>query len=201
MKSLRYISVSLLVIFFALGCTRKKSQDQQHQENIKNAMSSTNAREMTTDYTKAVAVIHPTEGNNAMGTVTFVQTDNGINVHAEIKGLSPGLHGYHVHLYGDCTARDGTSAGTHFNFEGSSLNPPANIDHITGDLGNLNANNSGAATADTSIAIASLNGPKSIIGRAVVIHEKANDPSQPPIGAAGSRLGCGVIGIANTGTE
>jgi len=198
MKSLEYISVSLLLILFALGCTRKEAQNQ---EDMKNAMSSTNAQEMATHFTKAVAVIHPTAGNNAMGTVTFEQTDNGVKVHADVKGLSPGLHGYHVHLYGDCTAPDGTSAGTHFNFEGSSLNPPADIDHITGDLGNLDANDNGDATADTMIAIATLNGTKSIIGRAIVVHEKANDPSQPPIGAAGSRLGCGVIGIANTGTE
>lgn len=195
MKSFKIASLSLFIILLGIGCAQKKAPNQESET------TNPSTKKMTTNYTKAVAVIHPTEGNNAMGTVTFEQTNDGVKVHADVKGLSQGLHGYHVHLYGDCTAPDGTSAGTHYNFEGSSLNPPADIDHITGDLGNLDANESGEAMADTTIAVATLNGSKSIIGRAVVVHEKANDPSQPPIGAAGSRLGCGVIGIANTGTE
>ncbi|MGD8427170.1 MAG: superoxide dismutase family protein [Balneolaceae bacterium] len=191
MKSFKYVSLGIFLMLFSFGCSQKQSNENEMDESMNNG----------TNYTKAVAVVHPTEGNTAMGTVTFEKVDDGIQVHAEFKGLSEGMHGFHIHLYGDCTASDGTSAGTHFNFEGSSLNPPADIDRITGNLGNLNANADGEAIADTLIANAVLNGAKSIIGRAVIVHEKANDPSQPPIGAAGSRLGCGVIGIANTGTE
>ncbi|HHL72470.1 MAG TPA: superoxide dismutase family protein, partial [Bacteroidetes bacterium] len=42
----------------------------------------------------------------------------------------------------------------------------------------------------------SLNGPNSIIGRGVIVHEKADDMTSQPTGAAGARLACGVIGIA-----
>lgn len=191
MKLFKNLSFVVLLILLTTSCVKKEAQ----QHNIDQE------EEAASSFTKAVAVIYPTQGNNASGTVTFEQTDNGVKVYTDAKGLSPGPHGYHIHLYGDCSATDGTSAGTHFNFEGSSLNPPADIDYITGDLGNLDANDKGEAAADTTIANATLNGTKSIIGRAVVVHEKANDPSQPPIGAAGPRLGCGVIGIANTGTE
>jgi len=191
MKLSKYLSLVLMLMLFTISCAEKEAQDNDMDEGETSA----------TNFTKAVAVVHPTEGNKAMGTVTFEQTSQGVKVHTEMNGLSSGMHGYHIHLYGDCTAPDGTSAGTHFNFEGSSLNPPADIDRITGNLGNLNANDSGEAIADTLIPNATLNGAKSIIGRSVVVHAKANDPSQPPIGAAGSRLGCGVIGIANTGTE
>lgn len=145
---------------------------------------------------RAVAVLHPTEGNDVAGTVTFTPADEGLRVTAQVSGLAPGGHGYHIHLYGDCSAADGTSAGTHFNLEGSSLNPPEDIDRITGDLGNLQAGDDGTARHQAVIENASLIGAKSIIGRAVIVHAKASDPSQPPIGAAGARQACGVIGIA-----
>ena len=48
---------------------------------------------------------------------------------------------------------------------------------------------------DTVIKHATLHGPYTIIGRSVVVHAKPNDPASPPMGEAGSRLACGVIGI------
>lgn len=144
----------------------------------------------------AVAVVHATEGNEVSGTIRFTPADDGLRVNAEVSGLPGDRHAYHVHLYGDCSADDGTSAGTHFNFLGSSTNPPADIDRITGNLGDLDADAEGKATHATLVENASLTGPKSIIGRSVVVHASANDPEQPPIGGAGPRLACGVIGIA-----
>ena len=37
-----------------------------------------------------------------------------------VEGLPAGTHGYHVHMYGDCSSDDGTSAGPHLNFHGPS---------------------------------------------------------------------------------
>ena len=146
----------------------------------------------------AVAVLHGTEGNDDVSaTIRFTPEDGGLAYTTEAEGLEPGEHGYHIHLYGDCSAADGTSAGTHFNLEGSSKNPPEDIDRITGDLGNLDVGDDGTAEHDGMIEGASLTGAKAIIGRGIIIHEKANDPDQPPIGAAGSRQACGVIGIAD----
>ena len=145
----------------------------------------------------AVAILYPTAGNEVRGTVHFRPSGNNLTIDTTATSLSPGEHGYHVHIYGDCAAPDGTSAGTHFNFEGSSLNPPEDIGHITGNLGTLMADQNGNAEHSAEIENATLSGPKSIIGRAVIVHAKANDPAQPPIGAAGSRVACGVIGIAD----
>lgn len=144
----------------------------------------------------AIAVLHATEGNDVSGTVRFTPANGGVRVNAEVSNLSEGPHGYHVHLYGDCSADDGTSAGTHFNFLGSSTNPPADIDRITGNLGDLVANARGEASHEALVENAALTGPKSMIGRSVVVHASGNDPEQPPIGGAGPRVACGVIGIA-----
>ncbi len=145
----------------------------------------------------AIAVMYPTEGQQVTGIVEFLESDSedGVRVMTRIKNLPAGSHGYHIHLYGDCSSGDAESAGTHFNFTGSSENPPKDIKHITGDLGELDAGENGEAEAEVTIKNAQLQGAYSIIGRSVIIHEKGNDPQSPPIGAAGSRLACGVIGI------
>lgn len=148
----------------------------------------------------AIAVLHGTaEHADITGTIHFMPAAGGVAYTAQARGLPPGMHGYHVHLYGDCSSADGKAAGTHFNLKGSSLHPPKDIKRITGNLGNLDADASGDATAKGLLKGASLTGTKALIGRSVIIHEKANDPSQPPIGAAGGRLACGVIGIADAG--
>ncbi|MBH25919.1 MAG: superoxide dismutase [Myxococcales bacterium] len=144
---------------------------------------------------QAVAVMHPTEGNGAQGTVTFTAAPGGLKVKADLKGLPEGQHAYHFHLYGDCTADDGTSAGTHFNLNGSSKSPPEGIKRITGNLGELKAGADGRATAEAMIEGASLHGRYAVLGRAVIVHAKGNDATQPPIGAAGGRLACGVVGL------
>jgi len=147
--------------------------------------------------TAALAVLRPTEGHEARGEVRFTLPPDGrgLAVEARVSGLEPGAHAFHVHLYGDCTAPDGTSAGTHFNFIGPSADPPEDIDRITGDLGELEAGEDGEARHEGTVQRATLVGPKSIAGRAVVVHARGNDPSQPPIGAAGPRVACGVIGV------
>jgi superoxide dismutase, Cu-Zn family len=147
---------------------------------------------------RAIAVLHPTQGQKVQGIVAFTQTPEGVRVNAEVAHLPSGKHAYHVHLYGDCSGPQGKTAGTHFNFQGPSKAPPDQIDRITGNLGNLEANADGNATAETVIEQVTLHGPYSIIGRSVVIHAKPNDPSSPPMGAAGERLACGVIGIDET---
>jgi len=149
----------------------------------------------------AIARLHPTEGSEARGVVRFHRASDGsVGVETRMSGLSPGPHAYHVHLWGDCTAPDGTSAGTHFNFVGSSVDPPEDIDRITGNLGELRAGEDGKARHSGRVERARLIGPKSIIGRSVVVHARGNDPGSPPIGAAGPRVACGVIGVAE-GTE
>jgi Cu-Zn family superoxide dismutase len=41
--------------------------------------------------------------------------DGKIQVRVQVRGLTPGFHGFHIHTIGTCTAPDFTSAGGHFN--------------------------------------------------------------------------------------
>jgi superoxide dismutase, Cu-Zn family len=151
---------------------------------------------------QAVAVVHSTAGNKAHGTVTFTQDGDKVKVVAHIEGLTPGQkHAMHVHQFGDCSAPDAMSAGGHYNPEGHEHGLPEKGKRHAGDLGNLTADNDGKAHYEIIVDNISIAGVKNpIIGRAVIVHAKPDDGAQP-VGNAGARIGCGVIGVANTGDK
>jgi superoxide dismutase, Cu-Zn family len=147
---------------------------------------------------EVIAVLAPTRGNKARGTVRFRDTGDGLEIVADVTGLPKGPHAFHVHMFGDCSSPDAESAGDHFHFTGSSLAPAEHV--ITGDLGELEASAAGKATRTATIKDAAVHGKFSILGRSVVVHEKGNDHTKTPDGGAGKRLACGVIGVATEPT-
>ncbi|NBC82209.1 MAG: superoxide dismutase family protein [Bacteroidetes bacterium] len=144
---------------------------------------------------KAVCELHPTEGNETSGMISFTKTDSGIVVNAEVNGLTPGKHGFHIHQYGDCSSPDGTSAGGHFNpHDVDHAGPHDEVRHV-GDLGNLDADSTGYAKLEYLDTKITFEGQNSIIGRGVIVHAGEDDLTSQPTGAAGARVACGVIGI------
>jgi len=146
---------------------------------------------------KAVAVLHPTAGNKVSGTVTFTEVADGVQVRAEITGLTAGNHGFHVHEFGDCSATDAASAGAHFNPTSKPHAGPDATERHVGDMGNLEADASGKATVDyVDHHISLTNDQQSVIGRSVLVHAKADDLKSQPAGDSGARVACGTIGRA-----
>ena len=148
---------------------------------------------------KAVALLHPTAGSKVGGTVTFTEAADGVQVHAEITGLTPGNHGFHVHEFGDCSAVDASSAGAHFNPTHKPHAGPDTPERHVGDMGNVQADASGKATlkyVDHQISLT--HDERSVIGRSVVVHEKADDLKSQPSGDSGARIACSVIGRAKS---
>lgn len=148
------------------------------------------------DVKKAICVIQPTTGNQTKGWVSFTQVSGGILVVAEVEGLSPGSHGFHIHQFGDCSSGDGKSAGGHFNPHGKAHGGPDKLVRHVGDLGNLEADEAGKASYYRVDNRLSLEGRSNIIGRGIIIHAKVDDLNSQPTGAAGARVGCGVIGVS-----
>jgi Cu-Zn family superoxide dismutase len=148
----------------------------------------------------AVAVIHPTSGQQCYGIVRFTQTGDSVRVVADLEGLKAGQkHAFHIHQYGDCSSPDGMSAGGHYNPEGHPHGLPDAENRHAGDLGNVQADDQGKAHYEITVNNITIAGTKNpIIGRAVIVHAKVDDGGQP-VGNAGARIGCGVIGIANPG--
>jgi len=141
----------------------------------------------------AVADLQPTQGNEVKGTVTVTAVESGVRVVAEISGLKPGEHGFHIHENGDCSAHDGTSAGGHFNPTGAPHGAPDAAESHVGDLGNIMADASGNAHLDRVFSKPALTGEDSIIGHAVIVHGGRDDLESQPSGDAGARVACGVI--------
>jgi len=137
-----------------------------------------------------------TDGAGITGTVDFFVESEGIRVAGALKGLEPGLHGFHVHEYGDLSdATAGTSAGGHFAPDGNPHGARDAERRHVGDLGNVSADENGAATFEFIDDTIALSGAHSILGRCVVVHAGEDSYTQPS-GDAGARVAFGVIGVA-----
>jgi Cu-Zn family superoxide dismutase len=187
----------IVLFLFVQACnTSTKPQNEQEpdmvmHDKVQPAMTDNGVK-------KAICVLQPTEGNDVSGTITFMQADSGMVVKAEISGLTPGKHGFHIHEFGDLTAPDGTSAGGHFNPEGHDHGAPhGDVRHV-GDLGNLEANEQGVAVYKMTYPGMTFNGPESILGRGIIVHADEDDLVSQPTGAAGKRVAIGVIGVAKS---
>jgi superoxide dismutase, Cu-Zn family len=143
----------------------------------------------------ACAVLHPTVGNNAEGTIHFEQIGKEVKVSGRVTGLSPGKHGIHIHTFGDCSAPDATSAGEHFNPDHKDHGGPRDQNRHAGDLGNVDVDADGIGNFTITDSKITLAGPNSVIGRAVIVHAKQDDNKSQPIGESGARMACGVIGL------
>ena len=131
----------------------------------------------------------------AMGTVVLTQTYHGVLVSADVSGLAPGGHGFHIHTVGTC-APDFAAAGDHFNpgDVGHGYNNPDGVH--AGDLPNIYAGADGIARADyfTTAVTLDADAGHSIFdadGSVIIVHEKPDTYGADA--GAGGRVACGVI--------
>jgi len=152
-------------------------------------------------FSNAICAMTGERGVSGVVRLNQPATDSPTTITGEIKGLTQGQHGFHVHEFGDNT-QGCTSAGGHFNPFGRTHGGPRDETRHVGDLGNVEADASGVAKFEFSDRMITLNGPHSVIGRTMVVHEKVDDLGKGgndeslKTGNAGPRLACGVIGLA-----
>src|SRR5256885_4128152 len=151
----------------------------------------------------ATATLDSTSGSTAKVTVHFQNAgDDGVEVTADLTGVPPGVHGFHIHEKGDC-GNNAQNAGGHFNPTGMVHGAPDAVSHHAGDFGNVTADANGEVHTRFTTHSISLKSGDSInpVGRAVVLHEKADDLVSQPSGNAGARIACGVIESMTSGTR
>jgi Cu-Zn family superoxide dismutase len=143
----------------------------------------------------AKAAIESKSGSKVTGKAVFTELPaGGVKAEIWIENATPGTHGLHLHEKGDCSAPDATSAGGHFNAAGNPHAGPSETARHNGDLGNIEVGADGMGHLEiTSDLLTVKPGPNSVVGKAVVFHEKADDLKTQPTGNAGGRFGCGVV--------
>ena len=141
----------------------------------------------------ATADMMDTNGN-FIGQVTLIQTPKGILVKAELRDLTPGGHGFHVHEKGSCSP-DFKAAGGHFNPTSSGHGLNHSSGSHAGDMPNIYAAADGSAVAEVFNAKITLSdGPSSVFdgdGSAMIIHAKSDTHGEKA--GAGDRVACGVV--------
>jgi len=100
------------------------------------AQNSKLANIFTETHTASLTIV-PRSDSQVTGRIHFSSKGPGVHITGLISGIKPGLHGFHIHARGDCSAADGSSAGDHFSMPGEVHGSHgADGSHI-GDLGNI----------------------------------------------------------------
>lgn len=128
----------------------------------------------------------------SIGTLTFSDSAYGLVIVPNLKDLSPGLYGFHIHQNPSC-AKAGMAAGGHYDPQntGKHLGPYNNQGH-KGDLPTLYVAKNGTATLTV---VAPRLSTKDLKGHAVMIHLHGDNYSDQPevLGGGGPRMACGVV--------
>ena len=125
---------------------------------------------------------------------------DGTKITVSVDGISPGPHAMHFHEIGKCDAPDFKSSGGHYNPTSSSHGHKTAEGPHAGDMMNVEADADGTGTFIVINERVSINGNHGLPalldadGTALILHAGADDYESQPSGAAGSRIGCAVVG-------
>jgi len=137
-------------------------------------------------------VTEPNVGKLA-GTVLISQNKYGLLFTPDLHGLSPGIHGFHVHQNPSCE-QNAMAAGGHLDPLDSNkhLGPYNDVGHL-GDLPTLYVSADGSVT--TPVLAPRFNHIDEVRNHSLMIHDGGDNYSDQPtkLGGGGSRMLCGVI--------
>ncbi len=136
-----------------------------------------------------------------IGQVVVSQTEYGLVFTPDLKGLKPGVHGFHVHEKPSCDPVEKDGKVTPAGAAGGHMDPdkagkhgfPWGDGHL-GDLPALYVNADG--TASNPVLAPRLKKLEQIQGHALMIHEGGDNHSDhpAPLGGGAARVACGIIG-------
>ena len=170
------------------GCSSKGDQEARAQ-----ATQGDVASPVIAEAPKAQADCESAPGVVIAGQAEFIPTQDGVLAKVTIENAPPGVHGIHVHQKGDCSDIPGKSMGEHFAPAGNPHGLPGQPAHHLGDMGNVNVDAQGKGELEIELKDAKLDdGPTSLLGKALVLHEKEDIGAQPS-GDSGTPIGCAVI--------
>jgi len=134
-----------------------------------------------------------------VGRITISETKYGLVFTPALRGLPPGLHGFHVHQNPSCAPgeKDGKpvaalAAGGHLDPAGTNRHGEPWGDGHLGDLPPLYVDADGNATQPV---LAPRLKAADVAGRSLMVHAGGdNHADHPaPLGGGGARVACGVV--------
>jgi len=146
-----------------------------------------------------INLIDATGVGKPVGSITIKPGKDGLELDADLKGLPPGEHGFHLHEKPSCAVADkegkptpGQAAGGHFDPDDTKLHKGPGGGGHKGDLPKLTVDDKGNAKAKLNVAGLKM---EDVAGRALMIHEGGDNYSDTPkpLGGGGARIACGVI--------
>lgn len=132
-------------------------------------------------------------GGKVVGKATAWAMGDHIMVKVAAKGLTPGVHGVHVHTTGLCEGPKFTTAGGHWNpgaRKHGSENPEG---PHAGDLPNITVSANGTGAAQFALPGGTYAGLLDSDGASLVIHAGPDDYKTDPAGNSGDRIVCGIF--------
>lgn len=126
-----------------------------------------------------------------LGRILFIDSPKGLLIQPNLANLTPGKHGFHVHLMPSCE-NNGEAAGPHYDPQNTKKHlGPYGKGHL-GDLPVLAVGKNGMVT--TSVIAPRLK-VADLYGHSIVIHAFGDNYSDTPVknGGGGARIACGVI--------
>ena len=145
---------------------------------------------------KAHADLKSRDGRD-LGRIRIIETTAGVLIRVKLKGLLPGVHGFHIAAIGKCDG-DFESAGPIYNPLGAKHGFLNAEGPMAGDLPNLVVPASGEVELDLVSAFVTLNkeSEDSLVdndGAAIIIRDKPDDYKTDPDGNSGARIACGSL--------
>lgn len=200
MKKLSII-LTLCLFVTALSCKNDKKETTEIEE-IETTESTEKVEpeveETTVEVKKIKVALNAKSGSNVTGNAVFREEKGEVTMVAIMSGLEPGSHAIHLHETADCSSDDGKSTGGHWNPTGQPHGKWGDAaGYHKGDIGNFNADDKGNGTISFTTdewCIGCDDATKNVVGKAIIVHQGADDFTSQPSGAAGARISCaGVI--------
>ena len=170
-----------------------RAQQPAQQPAQQQKQSST---QVAPDQRNAFANINPASGSKVNGYATFTGlAEKKVEFSIRINDASPGKHAVHLHETGDCSAKDASSAGGHWNPTNESHGKRNTDSYHRGDIGNVEVGQDGKGSMTMTVEDWCIEGASEcdVLGRAVIVHAGADDFTSQPAGNAGPPVGCGEV--------
>ncbi|UQZ91293.1 superoxide dismutase [Cu-Zn] SodC2 [Deltaproteobacteria bacterium Smac51] len=140
------------------------------------------------------------EGSGAsIGSVTFTDVSDGVEIKTSLYGLPNGQHGFHIHENASCEPMEKAGVMTPAQAAGGHYDPEKTGKHLgpdggghKGDLPRLTANNEGRADGVMKVKDLTVS---EIKNRSLMVHIGGDNYSDHPeeLGGGDGRFACGII--------